>query len=334
MRQQAVECRPRRRDRDLLLEDDVQQGRKPGRSLPQRRAAVSLVDARQVPVPAHERAHRTAQRGVVERRRHGFSPDTRTCANVAPGCTKVCQTMPSERSTRVVYSTGKGRLCPECAQPLTLCKCKRSVAARPAAPDDGIVRVGRETKGRAGKGVTVVQGLPLAGERVADVGHPAQEALRLAAAPCVMAGSKSRASIATRWSPSSCGSATARDAPAAERSGSARAAQQVHQRDRRLLAPAGRRLDRRGSGHGQRRRGHARHAGRRTRTSSRSTANPSRASRAGSTSRSTSRSASNARRTASVPRQHRRFRRALGTHISDRSARQGLGRADPAHERR
>ena len=72
--------------------------------------------------------------------------------------------MPSERSTRVVYSTGKGRLCPECAQPLTLCKCKRSVAPRPAAPDDGVVRVGRETKGRAGKGVTVVQGLPLAGE--------------------------------------------------------------------------------------------------------------------------------------------------------------------------
>ena len=52
-----------------------------------------------------------------------------------------------------------------------------------------------------------------------------------------MAGSKSRASIATRWWPSSFGSAIAHDAPAAERSGSARAAEQVHQRDRRLFAP-------------------------------------------------------------------------------------------------
>jgi translation initiation factor 1 len=64
---------------------------------------------------------------------------------------------------RLVYSTGQGRLCPECARPLAECRCRRSRAAQPApAPaGDGIVRVGRETKGRKGKGVTVITGVPL-----------------------------------------------------------------------------------------------------------------------------------------------------------------------------
>ena len=65
---------------------------------------------------------------------------------------------------RLVYSTGPGRLCPECARPLADCRCRRSRPAQPTAPKgDGVVRVGRETKGRKGKGVTVVTGLPLAG---------------------------------------------------------------------------------------------------------------------------------------------------------------------------
>lgn len=71
-------------------------------------------------------------------------------------------------NSRLVYSTGQGRLCPECARPLADCRCKRSKAAQPAAvappKGDGIVRVGRETKGRKGKGVTVITGVPLAGE--------------------------------------------------------------------------------------------------------------------------------------------------------------------------
>jgi translation initiation factor 1 len=71
-------------------------------------------------------------------------------------------------NSRLVYSTGQGRRCPECARPLTECRCRRSKAAHPAAAAptglDGIVRVGRQTKGRRGKGVTVVTGLPLAGD--------------------------------------------------------------------------------------------------------------------------------------------------------------------------
>jgi translation initiation factor 1 len=68
-------------------------------------------------------------------------------------------------TNRIVYSTDQGRRCPECGRPLTECRCKRSKAAQPVAPKgDGIVRVGRETKGRKGKGVTIITGVPLAGE--------------------------------------------------------------------------------------------------------------------------------------------------------------------------
>lgn len=62
----------------------------------------------------------------------------------------------------LVYSTGQGRLCPECGQPKAQCVCKKS---KPPAPSsDGTVRVGRETKGRKGAGVTVISGVPLAEE--------------------------------------------------------------------------------------------------------------------------------------------------------------------------
>jgi translation initiation factor 1 len=61
-------------------------------------------------------------------------------------------------ATALVYTTGKGKICPDCNQPTTACTCaKRS--APPAG--DGIVRVRRETKGRKGAGVTVITGLPL-----------------------------------------------------------------------------------------------------------------------------------------------------------------------------
>jgi translation initiation factor 1 len=59
----------------------------------------------------------------------------------------------------LVYSTDAGRMCPVCRRPIVSCVC---ASQRPAAaPGDGIVRVSRETKGRGGKAVTVVRGLPL-----------------------------------------------------------------------------------------------------------------------------------------------------------------------------
>jgi len=56
----------------------------------------------------------------------------------------------------IVYSTDQGRIRPE--------KKKQS-----APKGDGIVRVGRETKGRKGKGMTVVTGVPLHPEGLRDL---------------------------------------------------------------------------------------------------------------------------------------------------------------------
>jgi translation initiation factor 1 len=49
-------------------------------------------------------------------------------------------------------------MCPLCRQPIATCSCA-SAQAKPQT--DGVVRVCRETKGRAGKGVTLVKGLAL-----------------------------------------------------------------------------------------------------------------------------------------------------------------------------
>jgi translation initiation factor 1 len=61
-------------------------------------------------------------------------------------------------AARIVYSTGIGTLCPNCRRAVRDCVCPKGApgAAKPAA-----VRVGRETQGRAGKGVTTIAGLPL-----------------------------------------------------------------------------------------------------------------------------------------------------------------------------
>jgi len=50
-------------------------------------------------------------------------------------------------------------MCPACRQPVAQCICR--TAAQAPAPSDGIVRVSCDKKGRGGKAVTVVRGLPL-----------------------------------------------------------------------------------------------------------------------------------------------------------------------------
>ncbi|HEY5974885.1 MAG TPA: translation initiation factor Sui1 [Geobacteraceae bacterium] len=61
-------------------------------------------------------------------------------------------------NSRLVYSSEVGRICPGCGQAANACRCNRPIA-RPTG--DGIVRVQRESKGRGGKTVTVVSGVPL-----------------------------------------------------------------------------------------------------------------------------------------------------------------------------
>jgi len=55
-----------------------------------------------------------------------------------------------------VYSTDKGRHCPDCGQVPADCRCK---LVKRTGSSDGILRIRRETKGRKGKGVTVIEGL-------------------------------------------------------------------------------------------------------------------------------------------------------------------------------
>lgn len=57
-----------------------------------------------------------------------------------------------------VYSTELGRTCPECGKAKDKCVCNNE-----SIPEgDGIVRIQRETKGRKGKGVTLITGVLLA----------------------------------------------------------------------------------------------------------------------------------------------------------------------------
>ncbi len=58
----------------------------------------------------------------------------------------------------LVYSTEHGRMCPVCSEPVAKCQCYQN---KEIPQSDGIVRVGRETKGRKGKGVTVITGVPV-----------------------------------------------------------------------------------------------------------------------------------------------------------------------------
>ena len=75
----------------------------------------------------------------------------------------------NQTGSALVYSTeAGGRMCPDCGEPAARCRCKELNARVPAT--DGIVRVSHETKGRKGKGVTVVKGVALDAEGLAALG--------------------------------------------------------------------------------------------------------------------------------------------------------------------
>ena len=58
----------------------------------------------------------------------------------------------------IVYSTELGKVCPKCGNPIKNCICGKHSSG---IPNDGIVRIGRETKGRKGSGVSIITGVPL-----------------------------------------------------------------------------------------------------------------------------------------------------------------------------
>jgi translation initiation factor 1 len=77
-------------------------------------------------------------------------------------------------STRLVYSTETGRLCPDCGKALASCDCKSAAKAKPIG--DGNVKVARESKGRGGKTVTLVRGLALDAVALAALGKQLRSA--------------------------------------------------------------------------------------------------------------------------------------------------------------
>ncbi|MCB9898676.1 MAG: translation initiation factor Sui1 [Planctomycetes bacterium] len=87
---------------------------------------------------------------------HGHSRPT--------GAPRVKGRRPIDRG-ELIHTSADGLTCPGCEQPKARCTCRAPEPEVPAG--DGIVRVSRETKGRKGKGVTLVSGVPLAGPGLA-----------------------------------------------------------------------------------------------------------------------------------------------------------------------
>jgi translation initiation factor 1 len=65
-----------------------------------------------------------------------------------------------ENNARLVYSTNTAGKCPVCGWPQRQCQCSAGRAAEDAVPARLVAKLRMEKKGRAGKTVTVVYGLP------------------------------------------------------------------------------------------------------------------------------------------------------------------------------
>lgn len=66
----------------------------------------------------------------------------------------------------LVYSTEFGEACSKCGKSQKNCTCRKST---PKVPNDGILRISRQTKGRKGAGVSIVTGVPLDDKGLKDL---------------------------------------------------------------------------------------------------------------------------------------------------------------------
>ncbi|MFA6217758.1 MAG: stress response translation initiation inhibitor YciH [Candidatus Omnitrophota bacterium] len=69
---------------------------------------------------------------------------------------------------RLIYSSAHGPVCPDCAQSIDTCAC-RKIKRTTVPKTDGAVRLRYETKGRKGKGMTIISGLPLSEEGLLEL---------------------------------------------------------------------------------------------------------------------------------------------------------------------
>ena len=66
----------------------------------------------------------------------------------------------NDRGARLVYSTDQGRTCPKCGWPAKNCQCSTRATIEEPVPARITAKLRMEKKGRGGKTMTVVDGLP------------------------------------------------------------------------------------------------------------------------------------------------------------------------------
>jgi translation initiation factor 1 len=76
---------------------------------------------------------------------------------------------------RLVYSTNAGRICPGCGWPADDCQCSK-LTTNESIPAKPIAKLRVEKKGRGGKTVTVVDGLPRNAEFLKTLGQELKRA--------------------------------------------------------------------------------------------------------------------------------------------------------------
>lgn len=81
---------------------------------------------------------------------------------------------------RVIYSTDTAELCPQCGRQPGRCRCKKNSSQKSsnqtATLSTDKVIVSRETKGRKGKGVTIITGIPLQDDELQALGKKLKQA--------------------------------------------------------------------------------------------------------------------------------------------------------------
>jgi translation initiation factor 1 len=81
-----------------------------------------------------------------------------------------------KNNARLVYSTDTSGKCPGCGWPQRDCRCSSRRAAQETVPDRVVAKLRTEKKGRGGKTVTVVYGLPRNAELLRELSQELKRA--------------------------------------------------------------------------------------------------------------------------------------------------------------
>ncbi len=77
--------------------------------------------------------------------------------------------MAADQNKRVVYSSGKGRICPGCGWPAEDCRCSKNLAPRDESVPTKVTAKLRLEHRSSGKHVTVVDNLPANAAYIAEL---------------------------------------------------------------------------------------------------------------------------------------------------------------------